>query len=417
MGLVYSLKLVSDLLFYMTFAGTISALIGSYGRQMGNSGLLSVLPLMALSAMLLGPLAERGKFKYLAFIPLIPAVFMALNYGIIHLLFLAPALAYIVYYATTLPYNIKTVGYTNIFRMYLYVAIPIAIFFAVNVAFFGAFLSGALGPYIIMFLVSSIVLMRMLRHDNEILMQNRFKIMNSIGVIGVIIMGVVLGSPQGLRLMTAVISFIYFRIFIPFAVAIFALVGIILFPIMSLFNWEEVEMPQDDGGGYVGLPPDFEFYEMQQSIGVIIFQIIVFIGLAVLVFYVLRAIFRFLTQKTFNREGAPANIQRVFLGDKGPARRKEPRVNHQIRQIYRKFLKLCKNRGITLHQSLTTEDIAKSFASSVGDNESAFALREIYIESRYGEKTPDSKDVKQCRELYGKLKKLGRTSQGNIETH
>jgi len=411
MSLVYSLKLLADLFFYLTFAGTISALIGGVDRVMGNSGLLSTVPFVALSAFLLGALHDKGKLKYLSFVPLVPAAFVALNYGVVHLFLLAPAIAYTVYYATTLPYNIKTVGYTTVFRIYMCIVLPLSLFFALNSTFFGAFLSGALGPYLLMFATCGIVLMRMLRHDSDILMQARFKIMNSLGVAGVIIAGAFLGSPRGIQLMGAVLNFLYFRVFIPIVTFIFMTVGFVLFPILALFGFEEwdVYFPMDDGADMYGVPGDIEVYQLERGLSYYIAQIVVLIIVVVVAFYVLRAMFRFLTEKSIIRDGAPVIIERVFLGDDNKTKKKEPRVNHQIRQVYRKFLKLCEKRGITMHPSLTTKEIADAYGSSAKDSENPDRLREIYIESRYGEKTPTSADVKECKELYSKMKK----SQGS----
>jgi len=374
---------------------------------MGNSGLLTVVPFIALSTLLLGALHERGRLKYLSFIPLLFAMFIALNYGVVHLFLLAPAIAYTVYYATTLPYNIKTVGYTRVFRLYMCIVLPISLFFALNSTFFGAFLSGALGPYLLMFATCGIVLMRMIRHDSDILMQTRFKIMNSLGVAGVIIAGVSLGSPQGVQFMGAVFHFLYFGVFIPIASLIFMIVGFILFPILSLFGFEEwdVYFPVADSADMYGIPGDIEVYQLERGLSYYIAQIVVLIIIVVVAFYVLRAMFRFLTEKSIIRDGAPVIIERVFLGDENRAKKKEPRVNHQIRQVYRKFLKLCEKKGMTIHPSLTTKDISDAYGAATKDNTSPDRLREIYIESRYGEKTPTNADVKECRELYNRMKK------------
>lgn len=407
MSLVYSLKLLADLLFYLTFAGTISAMVGSDGQTMQNSGLLSTLPLLAISALLLGALSERGKLKYISFIPLLPALFIAFGYGAIHAVLLAPAIAYVVYYATTLPYNIKTVGYTKVFRLYLCIVLPICLFFAINSTFFGSFLSGATGPYLLIFSACSIVLMRMIRHDTEILLQTRFKIINSLGVVGVIIAGAIIGSPQGVQVMQEIIRFLYFNVFIHLLTIIFGIVGFVLFPIFSLFGFEEwdVYFPTDDGGDMYGVPGAIETYQMERGWSYILAQVIILAILIVVAFYTLRAMFRFLTEKNIIRDGAPVIIERVFLGDDKNARKREPRVSHQVRQVYRKFLKLCQKRGLTLHQSLTTEDIAKAYGASSKDSSASDRLREIYIESRYGEKVPSSADVKECKELYNRMKK------------
>ena len=420
MSLVYSLKLLADLLFYLTFAGTISALIGAVyvgmGRTgMGNSGLLSALPFIAISVLILGVLHERGKLKYLCLLPIVPAIFITLNYGVIHLFLLAPAIAYTVYYATTLPYNVKTIGYTRVFRLYMCIVLPTCLFFAVNSRFFGPFLSGALGPYLLMFATCGILLMRMIRHDTDILLQTRFKIMSSLGVVGVVIMGAFLGSPRGVQFMRAVFNFLYFSIFIPIVSFIFMIVGFVLFPILSLFGfdqWDVTFFMNDGTSAYVGAE-HIEIYELERGLSFYVAQVVAVIIIAVVAFLAIRALFRFLIEKNIISDGAPVIIERVFLGDGSGsgAKKKEPRVNHQVRQVYRKFLKLCEKRGIDLHHSLTTEDIAKVYTASTKDSDNPDRLREIYIESRYGEKIPTGADVKECKELYSRMKK----SQGGAK--
>ncbi|MCL2566241.1 MAG: hypothetical protein FWE24_10640 [Defluviitaleaceae bacterium] len=416
MSLVYSLKLLSDLVFYLTFAGLISALIGAQGREMGVGGFVSYLPFFVIAAAVLGTLAsKKGYVKYLALLPLFGAITGAFNDGMIHLVLIAPAIVYTVYYATTLPYNIKTVSYSAVFRLYLILVLPMCIFFASNLSFFGAFLSGVIVPYLIMFAASSIILMRMIRHDTEILEHTRFKAMNSLSVAGVLLAGAALGSEQGIRTILTILSFIYFRMFIPILYYIILAIGAVLFPIFRLLGWEEWETTwpaeEEQQGDFDGWE-DMMAYQHEAGIGYLIFQIVVFIGLGVLAFFLLRALFRFLTHKQIVRDSDHTGVSRVSL-DEGRRlfRKREPRVTHQIRQIYRKFLKLCKNRGITLHPNLTTEDIARSFGESVGDYTGAKDLREIYIESRYGEKTPNSSHVKESKEIYNKLKKLGMTKK------
>jgi len=401
------LKLLSDVLFYMTFAGLISALIGAQGRDMGNSGLISVLPFLLVSIFCLGLLSERGKLKYAAFLPLFAAIMGAWNYGLIHLILLGPAIAYIVYYSTTLPYDIRTVSHTNVFRMYLIITLPICIFFSANFTFFGAFMNGVMGPYLIMFVTASIVLMRMIRHDAEILNQRKFKIMNTLSVSAVILTGLFLGSQTGLRVMRIIFHFLYFNVFINILYLVLIIVGALLYPFARLFGLEPLEMiwPTYSADGDADGWEEIIAEQPEPGIAYLIFQILVFIGLAVAAFFILRALFRFLTAKQLIREMDPVRTERVSINDTNKAKRKEPRVNHQIRQVYRKFLKLCKNRGITLHPNLTTADIAATFAQATGEHESTKALREIYIDSRYGEKTPTSNHVKEAKEIYGKLKK------------
>jgi len=408
MSLVYSLKLLCDVLFYMTFAGLISAFIGVHGSVMTNSGLLNTLPFLVISAVLLGASAERKMIKYLVFLPLFGAAAIAYNDGLIHLILLGPAIAYIIYYATTLPYDIKTVGHSVVFRLYLIIVTPICIFFSANFTFFQSFMNEVLGPYLIMFAAASIVLMRMIRHDIEVLNQRKFRIINMLSVAGVVLAGIFLGSGTGIRFMLMGLSFLYFRVFIPILYFILLVIGVILYPFTRILGLERMDVAWPEDSGPVELTEwvDMGDEVIRRGLGYQIVQVIVFIALGVAAFFLLRALFRFLTHKQLVRGVAAVKTENILIKDGRKNKRKEPRVNHQIRQIYRKFLKLCKNKGITLHQSLTTEDIAKSFGSAVKDKSSTFALREIYIDSRYGEKRPTSADIKECKELYNKLKKM-----------
>ena len=104
MRLVYSLKLLSDLLLYMSFAGLASALAGS-------GGLFMYLMFFIPCAVIIGLLANNGKLRFFALMLLIPAFLYALQYSVLQLILLAPVFVYFTYYAAKLPYDIKIIWF------------------------------------------------------------------------------------------------------------------------------------------------------------------------------------------------------------------------------------------------------------------------------------------------------------------
>jgi len=420
MSLIRTLKLYADLLFYMTFAG---AVISTQTEAARYGGLLSILPFLALSAVLLGYFAERKRLKWLAVMPLISALFMtAFNYGIFNFILLLPACVYIIYYAKVYPHNVGNLDYRRIFVLYVCIAL---LFFFISALLLGVYEvvlinNAVLAPYIIMFSMSSMLLMRIVRHDSQVLSQARFKVMNIINVVSVVFVGVVLGSVQLRQFMAAFAVFLYSAILIPFLSTIIS-AGIYaasyVGALIGLLNpdWETFDEVNLAGyGEYVdemlGLPPGDPIGATDSGINVeTIADIVLLVMLALVLLLLLRSAIKLLVKRGWvAKNGSFERVERMPLkGDELRSSRRVSRANNQIRQIYRQFLKLCKVKGIILKPHHTTEDIAKIFKITYGEGKSVFALREIYINSRYGEKTPKEADAKKCLEIYNKLKKMG----------
>ena len=394
MSLVYSLKLICDLCFYLSYAGLICSM------ATGN-GFFATLPYLFSCAFLSGILAEKGILRLLPLVLIIPALFV-LKENVWHYLFFIPACAYVVYYVYSLPYDVSSMEYSATYNLYFTIAFPVSIIvFLLNKEIFEK--TGI--PYALMFIVSSIVLMRMLRHDKDILNQTRFKIMNTLSVLSVMAIGALAGSKQFLGFIGNIIKTIYFTFIVPVITFLFMVLMYVLTPVFNLFSTEPIALEFDyDQLNLDSAYDAFKDVEPNEAgISLVIFRTIFFVSLFLIAVYLLYRLFKHFTTR-YEARPSVSRQERIFL-DKGKLKKKEPRINHQIRLIYRKFMKLCAANGIIIYPHSTTEDIAKQAGNVLGEKDSSFLLRNIYIESRYGEVSPTKENIKQSQEIYNKLKK------------
>jgi len=82
----------------------------------------------------------------------------------------------------------------------------------------------------------------------------------------------------------------------------------------------------------------------------------------------------------------------------------EVSIKHPIRELYRKYLLFCKDKGIDVEKFTTSMDIEKKSATKFKNTETN-EMREIYIKIRYGEKDFNRHELKKIKELLGDLKK------------
>jgi len=406
----------------MTFAGLTMALAG-------GESMFSYLRFFIPAAMLLGFLANKGKLRFLALIFLVPVLFPGFS-GRLQFALTAPALAYIVYYANKLPYDIKIINYPGVFKFYTALNLVAAFVLFTWIPVWAWAISAVTIPYVIMFSVSAVIMMHMVRHEREVLSHTKFKAMSILSVTGVFLMGFILSSEW---LIEAVLGFMGdVQILIFGALALFLVLFVLIGFVKYDFSRLKGQLPKILGALVliaIVLLPLFLILEeggeiqefgaavldIEQGLNIWLLILLGFISLILLLmaaalirllYEFVLMLYNFLTEKQPKNEPSPEFERLILEGDEIGIRKKEKgKVSNPIRRIYRKFLKLCKVRGVVIEKSQTTADIAVSFGNAVGEHEGAFALRDIYAESRYGEKEPKIEDIKECRELYNKLKK------------
>jgi len=272
-------------------------------------------------------------------------------------------------------------------------------------------------PFVFMFFASSILFLRMARHSTEsrTVKDNRFKVLNVISVLGVLLMGVALGSGHAASFIVSAISFIYFQIFVP--VFLFV-VGIILFSIgpaiQWLIDWFIANAPgrartEDylfgESENLMDRGPDLN--ELQSSFALDALLMIIFVALCVCIFIFVLKWLR--NKKTKNNQ---LGVMVALLDDRRkPRSKKESRENRptrRLREYYRRFIILCEQNKIPKIPSTTTADLEHLSADKFNMPMEAAELRKLYIGVRYGKEPAGRKDAKRAKELYQQFRKAGK---------
>ena len=145
-----------------------------------------------------------------------------------------------------------------------------------------------------------------------------------------------------------------------------------------------------------------EFIKREEPVGIEVLTALLIIAAAVAAFFLLRALARSLGKA--KQSGTVQAVTRRYLAEeavpepmlsRGPVRR--------IREIYRRFLRLCLRRKVEIIRSDTSLDVQQKSAGLFEKADSA-ALRRLYLKARYRE-TADEEEAEEARQLYQQLKK------------
>jgi len=398
------LKAIANLSFYFTFANVIAMFFG-------GSPVMITLPIFGGCIFLSAVLQNKGQLRFVL-LAFLPVCFIMLPVNAANILLLTPAIAYT-------SYNVVN---ANVFERWsmrdavkLYA--KLASFVAVVMLIIGHNLYEVFLPFAFVFFASSILFLRMSRHRTEssIVIDNRFKVLNIISVLGALLMGVALGSRHVASLIISAISFAYFQILVP---AFLFVVGTILFSIgpflQRIIDWiianaswrEEIEEALfDESGSLMDLEPGIREFQFAGAPSALLVIILGIICVCVFIF-----VLKWLRNKKAHHKQLGVRV--ALLDDRRkPSNKNKNRENRHVRRLreyYRRFIILCEQNKIPKIPSTTTADLAHLSADKFNMPIEAAELRKLYISVRYGKKTADGKDAKRAKELYQQFRKAGK---------
>ena len=269
-------------------------------------------------------------------------------------------------------------------------------------------LSGSI-PYFSLYILSGIFLMRVLRAEGKLSALNNAAVL--IALLAAAVAITVFRAPQ---LVSAVLSFLYNNVVIWVLTGLAMVVAGIgygfyyLFAfLVSIFGREPVE-------------PDLEFGEMAQEIlGAEIVEnqglplvwlkvaLLTLLAIAIIITLILICR-RLLGSKAAAKTESAYKVEQERLERKasskagGRFRPKDPRL--AVRWYYRKYLKEGVSRGGYLTPPDTSRSVQKKFAHYF-TAETSGELREVYIKSRYSQKSSiENSDANEAQELWKTLK-------------
>lgn len=398
MNLILFWKTLSELSLYFSFAHFVGALAGATDNLMRSTLLLTLAA--TLAAML--DRKGRNRLRWLPLVLFVPA-FMGCKKILDAALLVIPA---VYVFLMTLRHSGDT-SYYEYQRQYKF---GLKLMCAVGVLLLMAWqhprASDYILPYVMCYLVSGVLALRLMRHSDDMQGNSRLWLHNVMSLVPVAVAGLLITSPAAGRAALATIKFVFYKL---------------VYPIIALFTWimswimyvlftvaSKIEF-----GEHEGLQEIQSFaQEMSESIAeqgeISTLPTEVLMGLLLVVIFgaLLYMMLRFLRQSGEQRQNsirevrsridAAADVPREGLFDRSP--------RAKVRATYRKFINLCINAGAKIRRTDTTADIDRLAQYALLRPPQTGDLRDVYRRARYSSDEITDADVTAAKAAYQAVK-------------
>jgi len=379
-----TLKRICDICFYLAFAAFFAVVFG-------GTSLVATLPLFAIVAFLTALLGGWGVIRFVPLV-LLGWCFFIVQLHVANVLVLIPACIYLVY-VTYMPH--QDFDYTFMFKGFLWAFV----IFILILLLFGLRpeLEISTFPFGVVFLISAVLLLRMLRHERHVMDEQGFNVLNIISIALVIGVGFILSSERAVLYIRTMMGMFYFNILAPFLGLIIAAFGFAMQPIIKWLLGRDIDRSVFDFDLGMMAFDDIEYTPQSESgrFAVVVTNLL-YVFLCVIVVILLIKLIRKFRKHTPSFESKGLLEQRTELVfDKAPIQK---RNTNKIREIYRKFLLLCRREGIRIEPYMTSLNIEHETLDKLRQPHSK-KLRDIYIKVRYGDADISKKDIQEAKTL------------------
>ncbi len=402
------LRGVSDAGFYFFLAGIIAGLLGAQGWVIALGLLIECFALAAGYALR----GKNARFAPLA-LPVLYILFMPGSFT--ERLAMAPFLIYVLGILRSEEYEPTWDHEADVFSKFWKVVLGFLFLWSSFGWMFkrgGDILNGTALPAALVTMTALVLLTRALRHDRDVYTERRRQMVDLAILAAVFLFAALLSSPPVLRgayyCLRVVLSYLVWPVVkaaLWLVSQVIKFTGDVLAHVVK--GGSDVELPtMEESQGTEGetfVPGIME----KPGDGNTLLKVLI-IGaaaavLAYLAYRLLRMLFLRGPELADNGEG---EIERVTIETaetsrpRGGARTPEERV----RREYRRFLRLCRQRGVKLRPSDTSLSVER-MSAQLSAPEEARELRRIYIDTRYGAITPEDAP-RRAEEAYRRVKKL-----------
>lgn len=415
MRLIFTLKILTDLCYFM-FA------ISSVTSCFAHSGLLLTSPaIIAISAYFSALAAEkqpkRPYLRYAALVICLGAfIFTSTAADWIVTIPMIGYLAFIVHRGSF------GAGYDQTqdhFYMCLKL-IPVVAILTVVAGNLDGFLEVML-PYFFMFLILTIMLLRMLRHSAEVFQDRKFRILNAIEIALVCGLGYLLSSGYIMKVFGFVGTLCMNYVLRPIFTGLLYVFGGVVWIFRKLFsgvdiNLEDVDFTELQEGLGQGVEAgeqeimDFYAEEAAKSDSQALTYIAIAVGAIVLIVLVV-VLFRLLMKAGRRAESNTFGDVREAIDDDIDSDQKLTRSpRDRVRGCYRRFLRMCVRSGLDPDLNLNSFEVNQAMSRNF-DGPAMDGLRGVYIRARYSSEEITEDDVKTARQMLDKAKKAEKETE------
>ncbi len=412
MTILVFLKAAADLAFYYTFAGTAAVLLGgSPAILLASLGIqsLCVSASYAADRKACGIREKKGAAGgFPRFLPLALLIlcFLLPGAGLAERVAAVPPAAYVLWLSARRLYQPDWSRQVDIFSLFwkLFLA-----FFAA-VSFCGGFsaASAIAPPCALILLTASVLLMRSLRHQPSVYCQKRYQAMELTAVLLMSLCAWFLSTRWFRDACLGLLSAVYQRLVIPVLLVFAYGAGLLLQALVWLFSFIRLGFRAPEETVELDLTSAAELLQLEEEWtggSPWLTRILTALGiLAVLLLIFL--LFRYLSQRQRPTFHPAAEGELRYSLDSPPAEKASPGESSAVQKVrsqYRKFLRLCRNRGASWKKSDTSQDVERLCRDLV-DIDAEKQLRSLYLQARYHGQAR-KEDAEQARRLLASLKK------------
>ena len=414
MSLLFALRLLTDLCYFMF-------VISSITTKFAHSGMLMSSPfVMAVSGYFCCYMREKKPDKRaLRMLPLLlaGAAFVFTKTPVDYVV----TVPMVIYLFVLVLREKMTIAYEQTLdRFYLLLKIlPVAILFTILAGNKKGFTEVML-PYFFFFLIVTVMLLRMLRHSDQVNSDNKFRLMNTLEIGVVCGLGWLLSTGYILSIFKYVGYFVMDYLLKPIFTGGLYVFGLIMWPIRKLTSLINVDLEDYDFSELnigeeavdAGDMAVMEFYaeeaakggdaQIMQYVGIAV-GAIALIVLGIILFRILMRVGRKGVDNHFGdfRESIDADPGEDRLG-------RSPR--DRVRAMYRKFLHMCVRAGLDPDLNLNSRDVNQAMGKNF-DMPAMDGLREVYIRARYSSGDISEDDVKAAKLMLERTRKAEKAEE------
>lgn len=394
MILMHFLRALADLGLYYAFAGAIA---WCFGGSLALAALLLQSGCFALSS------ALRAK-RWARLLALLPAAgfFLLPGGSWADRAAALPGLAYLLCLAWTDGYELSWGRQADVFSAY-WSFLVFAPVFALCWDWQGVLNQGI--PAMLLAAAASVLLLRSIRHGPEIYCRRAYQMRNWLAVAAMLA-GACLASMDWFL---GCISWTYDNVAVPLLLGMAMAVGLVLTAVMPLIYqllanlfWEgdiDVAFPAGEAG-----PLDLarELAGESGNLGGRVLTALGILAAALAVFLLFRWLLR---RRPGPETETNSREERRTVAAEPPRREILPATYAgRIRAQYRRFLKLCRKKGVEISPSDTSAQVSAKAGRWLADPEVLSALEAIYCRARYDNQAT-REDLAEVKRLWGQVRK------------
>lgn len=405
MIIAFFLKTLCDISYYMCFASLIGSIFGI------QDFLLPYVLLLSLCAAFSMALDSRTKQPALRIAPIgLCAAGILLAADIPTFLVILPAIIYTAFICSKRYFYPDHYHYVASFKT----LIALLGLMAAIVILFGK--SGVLQsyavPFILLYILGSVLLMRMLRHSERTMRQPAFILMNTASIAGVCLLSIFMSTSTGLNVMKAISIAAYKIIMALYAYVIGPIIGAILWSIIKLLSL----IPYDRSQHKLKSDNAVEIIEERQArIKLQFLTEISYVVLAVCLAALLIYIFKTLLDKNKHKDKEEEpRVRSYYEYTKPPKKRLSfsalfpSTPAGQVRIYYRKLLMFFIKHGLSIKPNMDTSEIEAYACRFKPEKKDLLRkMRLIYQPARYG-KGVSRQAAAEAKSLYHEIKKASK---------